>query len=244
MVKHKTNLVVLLAFLVLALFVGRSLSQMRRPVRPARPPQPGQSGQGSSRHVSSSRQRQETDQTREQSLRPAVKATEEQWKVIKPALEKVKKLQQKACVAIGTSGGAAGGAQRRGGSGFGAAAGGSGSAGGFGGSGSGDSMSGGRANAEIVYRPQIRTAWHWSKSWAKDGAVRKDEKTCSELFSLLRDKKARQPRRKRPVKACLSFSMTIARPKAKSAGASMPCAGPDKRPQRNSPLPVASCEST
>jgi hypothetical protein len=143
--------------------------------------------------VSSSTRRQVTDETKEKSVKGAVGANDEQWKVIKPKLQKVKKLRRKACMAIHTAAGGSGGgaSQGRGGprgqkhttvqTGGGGASGGAFL--------NGEKIGGG-SNKTTKDGTSIWMKWKWAKGWDGKDEQRKDQKICYELFHLLHNRKA------------------------------------------------------
>jgi hypothetical protein len=137
-------------------------------------------GSGSSGGVSRSTSRQETDQTKEDSLKGAVGATDEQWVSIKPKLELVRQLRRKACLAIQTSGGSAGGSQSRGGTpARPGVSGGTGAGGGFSG------PMGTRRTTQNATESHSWMSWQWGRPWSAQGAQRQDELLCDELADML-----------------------------------------------------------
>jgi len=179
--------------------VSQSMSQTRRPYRPGmrpnrfQPPpgfKPPQFGPENSSSGSSSTRREVTDETKEKSIQSAVGATDEQWKQIKPKLERVKQLQE-ACMVINTGGG--GGGSQTYGSPRGRVTRAPGSAGG--GSSGGAFLRGIEGGSSTLTAPDgssFAMSWTWDKSWAKKGAQRQDEKLCDRLFNLLRSDKAKE----------------------------------------------------
>jgi len=135
--------------------------------------------------------RETTDESKQASLKGAVGATDEQWLVIKPKLEKVRQLQRIACIAIMTSSGGGGGgsgsrsSQSWGGTatGPGVKAGGGVGAGGSGFAGPMDT----RSTNEESQQSSSWMRWKWYKSWGSKPPQRDDEKRCDALFSLLKN---------------------------------------------------------
>lgn len=139
--------------------------------------------------VSSSTSRQVTDKTKDKSRKGAVGANDQQWKLIKPGLEKIKNLRRQACMVINTGGGGSGGSQRSnipqrpeetgqrpqaGGASGGAFIG-------------GESIGGG-SNRITENGTSIWTHWKWAKNWDQKNEQRKDQKLCYQLFHLLHNK--------------------------------------------------------
>ncbi len=182
------------ACLSIGLLVSQTLSQSRGGFGGGggfgRPRTGSRGSSGSSTSIS----RKATDESREASLKGAVGATDEQWLVIKPKLEKVRQLQRIACIAIMTSSGGGGGgsgsrsSQSWGGTatgpgvkaGCGVGAGGSGFAGPMG---TGPTTETKRQNSSWI-------RWQWYRSWGSELARRDDEKLCESLFNLLKRRNA------------------------------------------------------
>jgi hypothetical protein len=179
-------------YMSIALLASQTLSQTRSGYGKGatRYSRPG-TGQGGSSGVSSSVRRRVTDETREQSIKGAVGATDEQWKVIKPRLEKVKQLRQEACMVINTGGGSSSGGSSRGspqgriersprtgggGSGGGAFIGGE--------------KTGGGASETTKDGIYSWMKWKWGKAWGTEETQREDQTLCYELFNLLHTKNA------------------------------------------------------
>ena len=164
--------------LITGMLVGRTLSNTRGGFEAGsgfgRPP----SSTGRSPGISRSRSREVTDESKQASLKGAVGATDEQWVVIKPKLEKVRQLRKIACIGIMTSGGGSGGSQSQGGF-----ATGSGVRGGAG-------AMNARAATETKAESSSWMRWQWYRSWGSKPAQSDDEKLCDDLLRLLRSKKA------------------------------------------------------
>jgi len=170
-----------IACLSIGLLVGQTLSQTRGGFRAGGGFGRPRTGSRGSSGVSRSTSKKTTDESREASLKGAVGATDEQWTVIKPKLEKVRQLQRTARIGIMTSGGGGGGSQSRGGSRSG-----SGVRGGAGGSGFTGPMGTG-PTTETKRQSSSWMQWQWYRSWGSKPAQRDDEKRCDALFSLLKN---------------------------------------------------------
>ncbi len=177
--------------LSVAILAGQTLSQPRAGNRPSGRFYRGIRNSKNYSGVSSSTRRQVTDETKEKSVKGAVGANDQQWKLIKPKLEKVKKLRRQACMVINTAGGGSGGSQRSnipqrtgatgprpqgGGAGGGAFI-------------KGESIGGG-SNRTSKNGASIFMQWKWAKGWDEKDEQREDQKICYELFHLLHDEKA------------------------------------------------------
>jgi hypothetical protein len=177
--------------LSLAILTGKTLSQQRIRNGPSDRFYKGIRDSKNYSGISSSTRRQVTDETKEKSVKGAVGANDEQWKLIKPKLEKVKKLRRQACMVINTAGGGSGGSRRsnipqR--------------AGATGPRPQGGAASGGAfIEGEEIGGSSSRTnkdgtsgwmQWKWAKGWDKKDEQRKDQKICYELFHLLHNKNA------------------------------------------------------
>jgi len=121
-----------------------------------------------------------SDEDRQASLKGVAGATDEQWAVIKPKLEKVWQLRQTTSIgiSIGASRGSSSSSQGRG---WGTGGGGGGGSG-FGGSGPDGSMRTSTSQASV------EVAWRWATSWGRRPPEKQDEKLCADLFNLLKDK--------------------------------------------------------
>lgn len=170
----------LVACLTIGVLISQTLSQTRAGFASGGGFGRAGGGRGSSGGASVSTKRQETDQTKEDSLKGAVGATDEQWVLIKPKLERVRELRRKACLEIYTAGGGGGGSQQRGGSpqrpGV---RGGSAAGGGFSGPG------GSSRTPQNTGGSRTWMSWRWGRAWESEGARRQDERLCDELSDML-----------------------------------------------------------
>lgn len=148
--------------------------------------------------------RKEAGKRSDESIKQALGATEEQWKVIEPKFKKVRTIMHEARVSIAPVSYAAGGSSSGGGKSsyregtgrYGGAAGGSASAGGSAGAG-GSGGVGGRwtplkdTNSEET-RSWNQSGWKWLRPSANKspGKLTKGERICEELLDLLQDKGA------------------------------------------------------
>lgn len=179
-------IIVSIICLSIAVLVGQTLSQTRRTYGTRNRPDRNRVDSGTPSGVSSSTRRQVTDETKAQSIKGAIGVNDEQWKVIKPRLEKVKQLRRQACMKINTGGGSGGGSQgsnipqRRGVTVTGPRAGGSG-----GGAFIRGERIGGGSKKTTKDGTSIWMQWKWAKDWDEKGKQRKDQKLCYELFHLL-----------------------------------------------------------
>lgn len=181
--RRHIKIVGLIACLIVGVLISQTLSQTRGGFgqRPGFSRAGG--GRGTSGGTSRSQKRRETDQTKEMSLKGAVGATDEQWVLIKPKLERVMQLCRKACLEIYTAGGGSGGSQRRGGSPQ--------RPGMSGGSVAGGGSSGPMGSSRTPQSPSgSRTwmSWRWGRSWESEGPRRRDERLCDELSNMLENK--------------------------------------------------------
>ncbi|MHC4694330.1 MAG: hypothetical protein ACYS67_16445, partial [Planctomycetota bacterium] len=132
-----------------------------------------------------------TDETKENSVKGAVGANDEQWKLIKQKLEKVKKLRRRVCMVINTAGGGSGGSRR---SNIPRRAGATGQRPQGGAAGGGAFIEGEEIGGSSSRNNKDGTSgwmqWKWAKGWDKKDEQRKDQKICYELFHLLHDKNA------------------------------------------------------
>ncbi len=193
--RHK-EIAGLIACLIISVLINQTLSQTRGGARSGggftgpRGGAPGGyklsgGGSGGSGGASRSTKRRETDQTKEDSLKGAVGAGDEEWVLIKPKLERVRQLHRKARLDIYTAGGGGGGSQRRGGNSQGSGmSGGSGSGGGF----SGPGQMGSRRTPQNTTGNRTWTSWQLGRAWERDGARRPDEMLCDELSDMLKNK--------------------------------------------------------
>ncbi len=158
--------------------------------------------------TSKSPRRKVTDESREASLRGAVGATEEQWSLIKPKLEKLWQLRQKVgsgiridaasssgplhvgadpelCPSIGIEIGPARGSSSGSSSSYSSQSRGKAAGGGGGGGGGGGAVG--------TAKPQegVEVAWRWWPSWGRKPPEKPDEKVCADLFNLLKDRNAK-----------------------------------------------------
>lgn len=159
-------------------------------------------GSGRSSGGAGSTQRQVTTKTREQSIKGAVGANDEQWNVIKPRLDKVKRLRQEACMVIRASGGgsasqSSSGPQAREGTPTTARAG--GAAGG--GAVLRGEKSGGGSTETTKDGVHTWMKWSWGRGWGATDAQRTDQKLCYELFNLLHGKNANAEEIKQKIDA-------------------------------------------
>lgn len=177
--------------LSVAILTGKTLSQPRAGNRPSDRFYRGMRDSKNYSGVSSSTRRQVTDETKEKSVKGAVGANDEQWKVIKPKLEKVKKLRRQACMLINTAGGGSGGSQR---SNIPQRAGATGQRPQGGGAGGGAFIKGesigGGSNRTTKNGASIFMQWKWAKGWDEKEEQRRDQKICYELFHLLHNTNA------------------------------------------------------
>lgn len=177
--------------LSVAILAGKTLSQPRAGNRPSDRFYRGIRDSKNYSGVSNSTRRQVTDETKEKSVKGAVGANDEQWKVIKPKLEKVKKLRRQAFMVINTAGGGSGSSQR---SNIPQRAGTTGQRPQSGGAGGGAFIKGekigGSSNRTTKNGASIFMQWKWAKGWDEKDEQRKDQKICYELFHLLHDKNA------------------------------------------------------
>ena len=198
---------IVLGFIIclsIAFSVGQTLSQNRRGYRTGIRPDLNRPRSGNYSGVSSSTRRQVTDETKEKSVKGAVGANDEQWKVIKPKLQKVKKLRRKACMVIHNAAGSSGSgtSQGRGGpqgqkhttvqTGGGGASGGAFL--------NGEKFGGG-SNKTTKDGISMWMKWKWAKGWNEKDEQRKDQKICYELFHLLHDKNADTEEIKQKIEA-------------------------------------------
>ncbi|MEA3225227.1 MAG: hypothetical protein U9Q07_04690 [Planctomycetota bacterium] len=160
-----------IACLSIGMLVGRTLSQTRGGFGAGG----GFGRSGGSGGVHRSSRSKVTEESKEASLKGAVGASEEQWTVIKPKLEKVRQLQRITCIGIMTSGGSSGGGSSRSQSRKGTATG-----------------PGVRGGATTETKPQSRSwmRWQWYKSWGSKPPQSEDEKLCDSLFRLLKNRNA------------------------------------------------------
>ncbi len=211
----------------IALFAGQTLSQTRGAGRTRE-----RSGRGRLRNMDRQQRQQELEQRRlkqqlerqlkkqigpaknqVESMKQALRATEKQWKAIKPKLDKVRELRNRANVSIRlTSGGGAVGVSGMGGSsvvvnkGFGR---GSMSGYGFGSNvvfGEGETVqkrggAGGSSPTRIDY------GWRWSRPSQHKGFenLNEGEKICEELFRLLEDKNSELEQIRQKMEALRKF---------------------------------------
>jgi hypothetical protein len=177
--------------LLVTILAGKTLSQQRVRNGPSDRFYRGIRESKNYSGISSSARRQVTDETKEKSVKGAVGANDEQWKVIKPKLEKVKKLRRQACMVISTAGGGSGGSrqsnipQRAGATGQ-RPQGGSAGGGAFI---KGESIGGG-SNRTTKNGVSLFMQWKWARNWDEKDEQRKDQKICYELFHLLHNKNA------------------------------------------------------
>jgi len=150
-----------------------------------------------------------------ESMKQALRATEEQWKAIKPKLDKVRELRNRAnvsirlmCVGVGVGVSGMGGSSvvdKGFGRGFM-----SGSMSGFGGS-------GGFGGGQIVQKRggaggssgpiHIYSSWRWSRPSQNRGFenLNEGEKICEELFRLLEDKNSELEQIRQKMEALQKF---------------------------------------
>ena len=217
----------LVCFLI-AVFVGQTLSQTRRPDRTRE-----RSETSRLRNTNRQQRQQELNQRRltqqferqlkkqigpakseKELMQQVLRATEEQWKAIKPKVDKVRKFRNRANVSIRLMcfGGMGGSMSMSGGS-FAVKKGsgrGSGSMSGFGGNvvfGEGGSVqkldsAGGSSSPTHIYR-----SWRWSRpSQHKDlENLNEGEKICEELFKLLEDKNSELEQIRQKMEALRKF---------------------------------------
>ena len=153
---------------------------------------------------------------KEETMKKAIGATAEQWKLIKPKFEKVRDLAGRANVSIGTvsygsggssSGGSSSSAKGTGGyklyTGGSSGGGGSGYAVG-GGSGGGYSVSGGSSGVRSGNtNNQSQYGWKWSRPSQRKapGELTEGEKIAEELLELLEDKGSKQEEIEQKIEA-------------------------------------------
>jgi hypothetical protein len=135
------------------------------------------------------KRRIERKKRQEQAMKEALKATDEQWKLIKPRLERVKELAHFSSVSVGMFAGGAGGAS--GGSSYSSSTGTGGYAGG---------TSGGRSPGEVTSESKNEGASGsakfvsgWSRPYERKSPseMNEGERACEELLELLEDKRSR-----------------------------------------------------
>jgi len=132
------------------------------------------------------RMRSESAKRAAESMRQALSATEQQWKVIKPRLEKVKYLTSQARLSIVPHSYRR--SRRYGGSQNSAGAGGS--------AGSEANINGRTETSEPNNRQpstRIEEGWEWSRPWENKapGELTEGERVCEELLALLEDKNSK-----------------------------------------------------
>ena len=225
---------IIFGFLVcfsIALFVGQTLSQTRGPGRTRE-----RSERGRLRNMDRQQRQQEFNQRRfkqqlerqfkkqtdpakseKELMKQVLRATEKQWKAIKPKLDKVRELRNRANVSIrlmsygvGVGVGGMGGSSVTVKKGFGGRMSGSGFGTGFAGS-------GGFGEGEIVQKQggaggssspsHIYSSWRWLRPSQYRGFenLNEGEKICEELFRLLEDKNSELEQIRQKMEALRKF---------------------------------------
>jgi len=144
---------------------------------------------------------------KDESMKQALRATQKQWKAIKPKLNKVRELRSRAnvsieimCIGVGIGGVGGGGSSVTVNNGFGRMS----------GSGYGSSSSRGTAmpledtNSDVS---RIRYGWQWLRPSQHRGFenLNEGEKICEELFSLLEDKNSELDKIRQKMEALRKF---------------------------------------
>lgn len=217
----------ILGFLVclsIALFVGQTLSQTRSPGRTRE-----RSGRDRARTMAREQRQKELKQLGQQrqlerqikkqidpaniedeSMKEALEVTDQQWKVIKPKLEKVRELRSRASTSIRMVFSAVGLGVSKG---FGGGGYGFGGGGGFGG-GSIAGGSSGQSTAMTVKdsNPGVNVSpgqygWQWLRPSERKGSgeLTEGEKICEELLELLEDKDANEQDIRQKMEALRKF---------------------------------------
>jgi len=222
---------ILFGFLVcfsISVFMGQTLSQTRGTSRTRE-----RSERGRLRNMDRTQKQQELEQRRlkqqierqfkkqigpvkseKELMKQVLRATEEQWKAIKPTLDKVRKFRNRANVSIRLMcfGGTGGSMSMSGGSFAVKKGSGRGSM-----SGSGFGGSGGFGGGQIVQKgdsaggssspSQIYISWRWSRPSQNKGFenLNEGEKICEELFSLLEDKNSELEQIRQKMEALQKF---------------------------------------
>jgi hypothetical protein len=145
-----------------ALLVGRTLSQTQAGSGTRGGYNRPYVRSGGSGEISRTTKREQTDASREASLKSAVGATDEQWPVIKPKLERVRQLQRTVGIGIliSSSFSVSGGAGRAG------------------------------VKRKAGAGPDSWTSWQWMPSWAGKSPQKEEEKLSAALFRILKSKNA------------------------------------------------------
>ncbi len=159
----------LIACLSISLLVSRTLSQTRGGFGGGGGFGRPQMGPQNSSGIRRSTTRETTDKSKEASLKGAVGATDEQWAVIKPKLEKVRQLQRIACIGIMIQGGSSGGGSRS--------------------LQSRASTATGPIHTDVTSDTKQQSRWmrwKWYRSWGSQPPQRDAEKLCDALFNLLK----------------------------------------------------------
>jgi len=201
MVTRRINLGFLVCFLIAA-FVGQSLSQTRGYSRT-------RERYGRSRLRNMTQKQRQPAKNEDESMKQALRATEEHWKAIKPKLNKVRKLKSRADVSIRLMCVGVGGASM-GGSGSSVAV-----KKGFGrmsGSGYGSSSDRGTTmpikdtNGKVTGSP-IYYGWQWLRPSQQKGLenLNEGEKICEELFGLLEDRNSELEEIRQKMEALRKF---------------------------------------
>ena len=211
----------------MAVFMGQALSQTRRPGRTRE-----RSETSRLRNMDQKQRQQELEQRRlkqqierqlkkqqiglakseKELMKQVLRATEEQWKAIKPKLDKVRKFRNRTNVSIrlmcfGGTGGSmsmsGGSFAVKKGSGRGSMSG-SGGSGGFGG---GQIVQKGDSAGGSSSPSQIYLSWRWSRPSQNKGFenLNEGEKICEELFRLLEDKNSELEEIRQKMEALQKF---------------------------------------